>query len=341
MDNLKQELAKKNLELKQGENLDILRKGIKNRTLQEYDLKLNAERKKLLTINYENKILQTLSASYNKTIEAIVKLYEERLALKQNYVQHIAITIKEIKFSAQLEVDTSKLRKFYDDSINFHNSTEAKDELNPEVDYFVNKEFDVSSMLKEKYIKKFILLILKGKLKIKAGTTLEGVLKDYLKDYHFIKYSVQYENDEYEQMTPGKKALVVLKLIIESSEEKYPILIDQPEDDLDSRSIYDAVVPFLKEKKKERQIIIVSHNANVVVGADSEEVIVANRHDARTPNIDATEFDYSTGSLENSFTKSEERHTLPSQGIQQHVCDILEGGTTAFEKREQRYNIGH
>lgn len=65
---------------------------------------------------------------------------------------------------------------------------------------------------------------------------------------------------------------------LEAPQEPWPLLIDQPEDDLDSRSIYDAIVPYLTKRKKERQIIMASHNANLVIGADSELVIVANRH---------------------------------------------------------------
>jgi ABC-type lipoprotein export system ATPase subunit len=57
---------------------------------------------------------------------------------------------------------------------------------------------------------------------------------------------------------------------------KFPILIDQPEDDLDNRSIFNELIPFIREKKIERQFIIVTHNANVVLGGDAEEVIVAN-----------------------------------------------------------------
>ena len=76
----------------------------------------------------------------------------------------------------------------------------------------------------------------------------------------------------------GKQALFALTLILNESQEPWPLLIDQPEDDLDSRSIYLAIVPYLGERKKERQIIMVSHNANLVIGADSEVVIVANRH---------------------------------------------------------------
>lgn len=61
------------------------------------------------------------------------------------------------------------------------------------------------------------------------------------------------------------------------AESKCPILIDQPEDDLDNRSIFDELIPFIRKKKIERQIIIVTHNANVVLGGDAEEIIVANQ----------------------------------------------------------------
>ena len=72
-------------------------------------------------------------------------------------------------------------------------------------------------------------------------------------------------------MTPGKQALFALTLILNESDDAWPLLIDQPEDDLDSRSVYDVLVGYLTERKRERQIIMVSHNANLVIGADSEQ----------------------------------------------------------------------
>lgn len=62
------------------------------------------------------------------------------------------------------------------------------------------------------------------------------------------------------------------------SNKECPILIDQPEDDLDNRSIYKELVEYLKKKKKKRQIIVVTHNPNVVVTADAEDIIVANQN---------------------------------------------------------------
>jgi len=141
-------------------------------------------------------------------------------------------------------------------------------------------------------------------------------------------------------MTPGKRALFLLRLILAESDDTWPLLIDQPEDDLDSRSIYYDIVPFLKEKKKERQIIMVSHNANLVIGADSEQVIVANRHGSDRENADAKQFNYLTGSLEFSKIRDKDcKDTLLSQGIREHSCEILDGGKAAFELRKNKYNI--
>ena len=141
-------------------------------------------------------------------------------------------------------------------------------------------------------------------------------------------------------MSPGKQAFVILKLLLEFSKKKCPILIDQPEDSLDNRAIYTELVAYLRNKKKERQIILVSHNPNVVVGADAEQVIVANQHGADSRNEGKVKFQYYSGALEDSQRKDISIQTvLVSQGIREHVCDILEGGLEAFSRREKKYGI--
>ncbi len=141
-------------------------------------------------------------------------------------------------------------------------------------------------------------------------------------------------------MTPGKQALFALTLILAESDEPWPLLIDQPEDDLDSRSICEVIVKDLMRRKRERQIIMVSHDANLVVGADSEEIIVANRHGDDRPNKDDKMFAYLTGSLEHSKPKdSKVKLVLDSSGIREHACEILDGGAEAFQKRKDKYRI--
>ena len=114
------------------------------------------------------------------------------------------------------------------------------------------------------------------------------------------------------------------------------MLIGQPEDDLDNRSIFDDLVKYIKEKKIARQIVIVTHNANIVVGADSDEIIVVNQDGQNTPNANVR-FEYVSGAIENSWKKEGELIVLHAQGIKEHICEVLEGGEKAFEKRKNKY----
>jgi ABC-type cobalamin/Fe3+-siderophores transport system ATPase subunit/soluble cytochrome b562 len=144
---------------------------------------------------------------------------------------------------------------------------------------------------------------------------------------------------ESSSMSPGKQALFALELILDDSDEPWPLLIDQPEDDLDSRSISTQLVRYLVERKVERQIIMVSHDANLVIGADAEQVIVANRHGVKTENAEGRTFDYFSGSLEHSRERRTAPFELEQGGIREHACDILDGGEEAFRKRRRKYQI--
>jgi hypothetical protein len=144
---------------------------------------------------------------------------------------------------------------------------------------------------------------------------------------------------ETSSMSPGKQALFALSLILDESDELWPLLIDQPEDDLDSRSIATQLVDYLIRRKSERQIIMVSHDANLVIGADAEQVIVANRHGANTKNVGERTFDYFSGSLEHTRERREVELELECGGIREHACDILDGGEEAFRKRKRKYKI--
>lgn len=173
---------------------------------------------------------------------------------------------------------------------------------------------------------------------LNQGKTIDELRKDiFSQKWNTLSYVLKYENDDYLQMSQGKKAFVILTLILEFSRDKKPVIIDQPEDSLDNRSIYRELTKYLKTKKKERQIILVTHNPNVVVGADAENVIVANQNSSNEPNKNHVQFSYVNGALENTFDHESALAILDKKGIREHAIEILEGGKEAFRERENKY----
>lgn len=166
-------------------------------------------------------------------------------------------------------------------------------------------------------------------------------IRELLDDYFFDYWKITYKDDKLGEMSTGKASFVILMLIIGLSKSKAPILIDQPEDNLDNRSITLDLVSYLKNKKLERQIIIVTHNANIVVNSDAENVIIANQKGQNEIDTSSKfKFDLINGSIENTFEKVlEETDILKSMGIREHIADIVEGGKEAFKKREEKYGF--
>lgn len=118
------------------------------------------------------------------------------------------------------------------------------------------------------------------------------------------------------KLSHGQQGTIYLRLQIAANLFSETLIYDQPEDDLDNQFITSELVGIFREIKKYRQVIIVSHNANLVVNADSEQVIVAENNEGVLT--------YRSGSLENP-------------NIREDVCNILEGGREAFARRGLKY----
>lgn len=179
----------------------------------------------------------------------------------------------------------------------------------------------------------------------KKELTSVDAISQLFKNYFEVEYNIHYRNDEILDMSPGKRGLVLLQLILHISNATHPILIDQPEDNLDNRTISNELKQFVSAKKLTRQIIMVTHDANLVVLTDAENIIVSNQ-DGQQINRENIEhrFEYVAGALENSFRLAENdksKGILFSCGIREHVCDVLEGGEAAFKKREEKYGFSN
>ena len=103
-----------------------------------------------------------------------------------------------------------------------------------------------------------------------------------------------------------------------------PLVIDQPEESLDPKSIYDELVPIFRLAKHRRQIIIVTHNANLVVNTDADQVIVASAGEHQPGQLPLLRYD--SGSIENPQVRLK-------------ICEIFEGGEAAFRERAKRLRI--
>lgn len=308
--------------------------------IKDLSLKIEKEEEKLKNIESKEKALCDCKEREELAIEYVV---EACINYKNDYEEY-ADYIKRCANS-----DGSGLT--YDVTIPFRIDDflskwcELFRENNPTNRTILDTTRFTSEMFTKEFLSTITTKVLRGELTtLKAGENTENTLRSLLADWYNIKYLVKMGSDSIDVMSPGKKALVLLQLLIDLDETECPILIDQPEDDLDNRSIFDQLIPFIKKKKATRQIIVVTHNANIVIGADAEEVIVANQDGVDSPNNNSVRFSYRSGSIENDYPQLNdqgdvEEGVLARQGIQQHICDILEGGEVAFEKRKNKYNL--
>ena len=132
-----------------------------------------------------------------------------------------------------------------------------------------------------------------------------------------VEYSTSGDRPEFrpiQEGSPGQKTAALLAFLLSYGEE--PLILDQPEDDLDNHLIYDLIVTQLREIKMHRQVIVVSHNANIVVNGDAELVIALVARAGQT--------------------QTEAKGCLQEKATRQTICQIMEGGETAFEQRYRR-----
>ena len=137
-------------------------------------------------------------------------------------------------------------------------------------------------------------------------------------DLPVIKLRVGDRDKPLDELSVGQKCTAILSLIL--VERETPLIIDQPEDDLDNRFIFDEIVTTLRQEKERRQFVIATHNANIPVSGDAELIVVLDADD------------------EHGWI--EERGSIDDADVREPVENILEGGRDAFRIRQQKYGIG-
>jgi len=136
-------------------------------------------------------------------------------------------------------------------------------------------------------------------------------------DFLEVQYSTTGNGQRFRSIwegSPGQKTAALLAFLLSYGDE--PLILDQPEDDLDNHLIYNLIVNQLREVKHRRQVIVVTHNANIVVNGDAELVIAL--------------------AALGGETQKECEGSLQEKVVRETICTVMEGGRTAFEQRYRR-----
>lgn len=162
-----------------------------------------------------------------------------------------------------------------------------------------------------------------------ASLSLQDQVTNVCEFYNYL-FSLEYLSSRYElrlggknlnELSPGEKGLLLLVFYLQLDKDNIPLIIDQPEDNLDNESIFAVLANCIRDAKQNRQVILVTHNPNLAVGADAEQIIYVKLE--KSSNY---KFSFESGSIENPR-------------INQKIVDILEGTQPAFVKRRLKYHI--
>lgn len=170
-------------------------------------------------------------------------------------------------------------------------------------DIYLNDSNKMKAILKESDIEKIKSILI---------TKLEGI-SNYLPNNNV---EIRYHDKLLENHSLGQRASAIILFILAQKENDI-VIIDQPEDDLDNKVIYDELIKTIKKRKKDIQFVFSTHNANIPVLGDAEQIISLN-DDGKTLVV--------------------KNNSIDNCDIQKEIVQIMEGGSEAFYRRNQIYN---
>lgn len=141
----------------------------------------------------------------------------------------------------------------------------------------------------------------------------------YSLDYLRPRYTLQMGGKDIAQLSPGEKGALLLVFYLLLDNQEIPIIIDQPEHNLDNESVVELLSDCIRQARERRQVIIVTHNPNLAVYCDAEQIVCS-----RFEKDPSYKFVYFSGSLEHP-------------AVNERVVQVLEGTYPAFNNRKKKY----
>lgn len=292
--------------------------------IKSLNTQIELKKKAVTTLDSVVTELNTNKENYEKKITEILKPLQD--LLKKQYEDNQGKDIKQISLEYSFDEKGAWIalaEEFYNYFFTKYHDTERSKEVCEFITgnqlVFSNNEFEEVKKIIEQSLKngkkytKFFEEVFKED---KHFQIFRAIRDKHLYDVKLNKIiQVKYDNRDVEQASFGQRctAVVVILLLFGN----YPLIIDEPEAHLDSSLIANYLVPLLKEKKSDRQIIFATHNANFVINGDAEKIFILKNDSGKTEILETTIEDI------------ENRDELLK----------LEGGKEAFEKRGEKLNI--
>lgn len=254
-------------------------------------------------------LLEACKTSFLSTLKSLHRRRETYDEIIRVFAENKDQMLDVIDFRAVVKFDSTGFAEAADDL--FHGRSVSDDDIRKMVNAFErlgNQPDD------ETVAATYFELVLGSASKVKRTRSRVDLYRLMLRPSFDLETEVLFDDKPLSQLSMGQKGTVLLTLVL--SEGTHPLVLDQPEENLDNRFVYEVLVRAIRAAKQRRQIIMATHNANLVVNTDSEQVIVAHYEDGKIT--------YESGALEQPH-------------IRQEVTTLLEGGEQAFNQREQRY----
>ncbi|BDF03346.1 TrlF family AAA-like ATPase [[Clostridium] hylemonae] len=298
----------------QGINFDKLDELLDNKKekLKEID-KINSNKSKLTVIEQEQQEL------YNEYEKIIFEISE----MRSNFIKEVIGKDANVKFNVKRGRNRLSFIQMMKSVLNKDNATTNED---------INKLADI--FFEKKGIEKFRALMwdIREKRdetsysKLMRTTIIDMQQESFARMISFVaedNLEVSYKPEKAKKYIPlsnasaGQKTTAILTFLLAYGE--LPLLLDQPEDDLDNKLVYDLIVTRLKKAKSKRQIIVVTHNANIPVNGDAEYI---------------ASMDSDTDKISTKYVG-----TMDDENIRKEICDVMEGTQDAFEMRAKKYHF--
>lgn len=294
--------------------------------------KLKIEEKLSFQKNDMPTFLKQLRKNIHANFKNIYSTYEEELNIYQELYKPILEFVRDekanvhankgfIEFTSNIVLNK---RKLYESIMEYFHKSRMKFDKQDIIE-LIRAIDDIS-------IKNIFILQRKIELIVKKNKAINKQFRDYKQlqdfyldlwnlDYLEVQYDIKMDGRGIEQLSPGERGalLIIFYLLIDKGD--IPLIIDQPEDNLDNESVFEYLVPYIKQAKQRRQIIIVTHNPNIAVVSDAEQIIYTEIDKANKNKIT-----YLTGAIE-------------SKEINSKIIEVLEGTMPAFANRKNKYDL--